>query len=318
MTRFLWRFGGAASLALGAAGCPAFAQDFCGGLSANGQWIGGTEAASDLSTGRTHMEQMALVLQNNEYVALFSVSTPTEARIEAQGRGSGDHQIELRDEGGVVIASDDDLGGNGAARTELTLQPGRYCLSMRSYNGSPMTGFVRVGRREHEPLTTGMDTPSVPQPGDPMAPVTDPAMTGGSCNAGTISAYLSEAPLDAQIGAAPVTATAMVGEVPQWGFTLTQPTALSITAENESADPVITLYDELGSYLAENDDWDGRNARIDMAYRSNPGRTASPCRRYRTLPSRSRSVSRPMTPSLLSAACTNGARPRRRSTAPTR
>ena len=47
-TRMAWRIGAAAGLVLGAA-APAMAQDFCGGLSANGQWIGGTEAASDLA-----------------------------------------------------------------------------------------------------------------------------------------------------------------------------------------------------------------------------------------------------------------------------
>lgn len=264
---------GSAILALAAA-APAFAQDFCGGLSANGQWIGGTEEASDVSAAASYMEQMALVLQSNEYVALFSVSAPTAVRLEAQGRGSGDPMIELRDEGGAVVASDDDSGGNGASRAETTLQPGRYCLSMRSYDGSPMSGFVRVGRTEHEALTAGMDVPV--QPADPLAPSDpaqpfDPGLAGGVCDAATITSYMSDAPLDTQIAAAPVSQTASVNEVPYWGFTLSQPTALSITAENEAADPVITLYDEYGSYLAENDDWDGLNSRIDMAVPLQPG-----------------------------------------------
>ena len=80
-------------------------------------------------------------------------------RLEAQGRGSGDPMIELRDEAGSVVASDDDSGGNGAARAETQLQPGRYCLTMKSYDGAPMSGFVRVGRSEHEPLTTGLEVP---------------------------------------------------------------------------------------------------------------------------------------------------------------
>lgn len=279
-TNFARRLGGTAVIALLAAG-PALAQDFCGGLSANGQWIGGTEAASDVATSSAYMEQMALVLQNNEYVALFSVSQPTSVRLEAQGRGSGDPQIELRDEAGSVALSDDDSGGNGAARAETELQPGRYCLSMRSYDGSPMSGFVRVGRTEHEALTAGTQVAGDPaQPVDPTQPE-DPSNTafpddpfagaGGVCDAATITAYLSDAPLDGQIAAAPVTQSASVGEVPFWGFTLSQPTALSITAENESADPLITLYDEWGSYLADNDDWDGLNSRIDMATPLQPG-----------------------------------------------
>lgn len=276
--KIAWRLGGAAVLALGAA-APALAQDFCGGLSANGQWIGGNEGASDVATAGTHMEQMALVLQNNEYVALFSVSAPTEVRLEAQGRGAGDPQIELRDESGAVVASDDDSGGGGAARAETQLQPGRYCLSMRSYDGSPMTGFVRVGRTDQEALTAGMDAPAdqptdqpTDQPADlPADQPAGPGAPGGVCDAATITAYLSDAPLDGQIAAAPVTATASVDQTPYWGFTLSAPTALSITAENTDADPVITLYDEYGSYLNENDDWDGLNSRIDQGTPLQPG-----------------------------------------------
>lgn len=279
MTRTAWRLGATAALALGAA--PALAQDFCGGVSANGQWIGGTEAASDVTAAASHMEQMALVLQNNEYVALFSVSAPTEVRIEAQGRGAGDPMMDLRDEGGSIVLSDDDSGGNGAARAETTLQPGRYCLSMKSYDGAPMTGFVRVGRTEHAPLTTGLDSepaqvadpvqPADPaQPADPMAPA-DPAMAGAACDASTVKRALAEGPIDAQIASAPIGATASVTEVPYWSFTLSAPTALSITAENETADPVVTLYDEFGTYIAENDDFDGLNSRIDQASPLQPG-----------------------------------------------
>jgi hypothetical protein len=280
MTKTAWRLGATAALALGAA--PAFAQDFCGGISANGQWVGGTEAASDVTTAAAYMEQMALVLQNNEYVALFSVSAPTEVRLEAQGRGAGDPMIDLRDEAGSIVLSDDDSGGNGAARAETTLQPGRYCLSMKSYDGAPMTGFVRVGRMDQAALTTGMDAPVEPtqptepvQPVDPMQPADqpyDPATDmGGVCNPSMITRYLVEGPLDAQIAMGPVSATASTTEVPYWGFTLSAPMALSITAENENADPYVTIYDEYGNYINENDDYDGLNSRIDQSSPLQPG-----------------------------------------------
>jgi hypothetical protein len=244
------------------------AQDFCGGASANGQWIGGTEATSDVATAGAYMEQMALVLQNNEYVALFSASAPTEVRVEAQGRGSGDTVIEIRDETGNLVTSDDDSGGNSASRAETSLEPGRYCVTMTSYDGSPMTAFVRVGRMEHEPLTVGLDAPV--EPTDPTVP-SDPGMIGGVCDPSAITRYLSDAPLDAQFAAGPVSQTASVNEVPYWGFTLSSPTAISITAENEEADPVVVLYDQFGSYLGENDDWDGLNSRLDMSMALQPG-----------------------------------------------
>jgi len=38
---------------------PLAAQDFCGGKGAGGQWIGGTEDASDITTSAAYQEQMA-------------------------------------------------------------------------------------------------------------------------------------------------------------------------------------------------------------------------------------------------------------------
>ncbi len=267
--------GGAAALALlaGAAPGASWAQDFCGGASAHGQWIGGTEAASDAATAAAPLEQMALVLQQNEYVALFSLSQPAEVRLEAQGRGSGDPLIELRNEAGDVIGSDDDSGGNSASRLEQGLEPGRYCLSVRSYDGSPLTGFVRVGRTDQEPLTAGLTAePTDPaQPVDPAQPI-DPAQPvepylNGVCDVATLTRFIGTGPsVDADLAAGGATATASATEVPTWGFRLDGPAAVSITAENPDADPLITLYDEYGSYLAENDDFDGLNARIDINY----------------------------------------------------
>ena len=272
-THFARRLGCASALMLGTAlpavaqdGAQDAAQDFCGGASANGQWVGGDEAASDVATAASHMEQMALVLMQNEYVALFSVSAPTEVRLEAEGRGAGDPVIDLRDEAGTIVLSDDDSGGNGAARAETTLEPGRYCLSMASFDGSPMTGFVRVGRTEHEALTDGLDVAD-PLPVDPLPvdPFVDDA--GSYCDAATVKRDLGDGtPLDAAGTISAATGTASATETPYWGFTLQAPAAVSILAENTDADPLITLYDEYGSYLAENDDYDGLNARIDMSY----------------------------------------------------
>jgi len=139
---------------------PAMAQDanMCGGVGANGQWLGGDEASSDISTSESYVEQMALVLLRNEYVGLFSVSEAGEYRIEAQG-----------------------------------CDP----------NTAP-------------PLTLGQ-------------PVSN------SWNAQNT-----------------------------YSLTLDEPTPLSLTAENEDADPILTLYDPSGNWLAENDDYDGLNSRIDM------------------------------------------------------
>ena len=232
----------------GFAGSGALAQDLCGGIGDAGQWIGGNEAASDIATATAAQEQMALVLGGNEYVALFTLSADSDVRIEAQGRGAGDPQLDVLDATGSVMVSDDDSGGGGSARAETALAAGTYCVAVRSYDGTPMTSFVRVGRSEHEPLTAGLvvedDTP------------TNPPAASLSC--------ADAQPMDGSLDDGGLTGTASVTENGYWRFTLDAPTALTLRATNADADPVMTLYDSTDTYLAENDDYDGLNSQIDM------------------------------------------------------
>lgn len=239
----------AALFALGLAS-PALAEDYCGGVGAGGQWIGGSEAASNITSAGDYQEQMALVLGGNQYVALFSVSDRTNVRVEAAARGAGDTIIDLYDDNGILVLSDDDSGGNGASRGEIDLAPGTYCLAMRSYDNAPLTGFIRVGRTEHEALTMGGDDTSTPDtmttPGDEMGGVCDSMTQATRIDVGT-------------------SGTGSASEVPYWRFSLDREMPVSITAENEDADPLITLYDGFGGYLSENDDFDGLNSRLDMS-----------------------------------------------------
>ncbi|WP_019955599.1 DVUA0089 family protein [Yoonia vestfoldensis] len=228
----------AMSIALLGLASPVLAQSLCGGAGTGGQWIGGDEASSDISTTDTYREQMALVLGGNDYVALFSLSQATDVRLEAAGRGSGDPLIDLLAADGSLILSDDDSGGNAASRAETSLEAGTYCMAMRSYDGGPMTAFVRIGRQEHEPLTDGINTQG------------DPGISGSCAEA-------------VPIGPLGSTVNGSATDTPYWSFTLDEPTAISITAVNESADPVITLYDAAENYITENDDFDGLNSRID-------------------------------------------------------
>lgn len=222
---------------------PAAAQDLCGGIGSGGQWIGGSEASSDLSVTSDYQEQMALVLGGNEHVALFSLSQPTGIRVEAQGRGAGDPQIDLVDGNGNILISDDDSGGNGAARAEVDLDPGTYCLTTTSFDGAPMTAFVRVSRVDQEPLTDGI-----------QATTADTGATSGNCSEGV--------PLGTFAGS--LMSEQSVNAAPFLTFSLAEATALSITASNEDADPVLTLYDSAENYIDENDDSDGLNSRLDL------------------------------------------------------
>jgi len=255
----LTRIGGvAAALMLGSA-LPALAQaGLCGGVGDAGQWLGGDEAGSDISTSAGYLEQMALVLMNNEYVGLFSVTAAGEYRLEGEPRGTGDTVIDLRDAAGNIVVSDDDSGGNAASLAQAWLEPGTYCLSMRSYDGSPLTGYVRVGRLDHEQLTDGFPTTLPPE---------DEFISSwpAYCDSSLVQNHMADGPVNGML-ADGIRLSAGAAEVPFWGFTLSQDATVSITAENPSADPVITLYDGAGNWLAENDDWDGLNSRIDMTW----------------------------------------------------
>lgn len=227
------------------AAVPAAAQDanLCGGVGANGQWLGGDEASSDISTTPSYVEQMALVLLRNEYVGLFTVSEEGEYRIEAQGRGGGDTVLDIRNAAGEIVASDDDSGGEAASRVETVMTPGTYCASMRSFDGAPLTGFVRAARMDQDALTPGFATP-----------IDGGGSDNGECNLSVAQPLTLGEPIANNWSTQNV-----------YSLRLNTPTAISLTAENETADPILTLYDPSGNWLSENDDFDGLNSRIDMA-----------------------------------------------------
>jgi len=226
------------------AALPALAQDasLCGGIGENAQWLGGDEASSDISASPSYVEQMALVLMRNEYVGLFTVSQDGDYRIEAQGRGGGDTVLDVRNAAGEIVASDDDSGGDAASRAETFLAAGTYCASMRSFDGSPITGFVRAGRIDQEPLTAGITDPDIGAGGT------------GECNLSIAQPLTLGEP-----------ATNSWSTQNVYSLRLDAPMSVSLTAENEDADPILTLFDPSGNWLAENDDFDGLNSRIDMA-----------------------------------------------------
>lgn len=225
------------------AALPAAAQDanLCGGAGGNGQWLGGDEASSDIATAPSYIEQMALVLLRNEYVGLFTVSEAGEYRIEAQGRGGGDTVLDVRNAAGEIVVSDDDSGGDAASRAEAFLEPGTYCASMRSFDGSPLTAFVRAARIDQEPLTEGFISPPLTDgTGECDLSVAQPLVIGQSVSNAWSSQNIYSLRVDT-------------------------PMAVSITAENPDADPILTIYDPAGNWLAENDDFDGLNSRVDLA-----------------------------------------------------
>jgi hypothetical protein len=226
---------------------PAAAQESaCGAAVPAGQWVGGTAATSDIATATAPFDLVGAVPPGSYHVSNFTVSQPIPVRVEARGQFGGDPVIELYDQAGTMVLTDDDSGGNFASRGELTLAPGTYCLATRSYGGGPIQADIRVGLVDHAALTMG---------------------SGGSniqaCTAGTPATPLGNGPID-QIAGQEARATNTVNGAPYYRFTLSSPTPVSIRAENQSADPYIYIYDAQGLLLDENDDYNSLNARVDF------------------------------------------------------
>lgn len=241
----------------------ASAQGLCGTIGATGTWIGGSPEVSDIATASGPFTQTGVAIpQEGSSVALFSLSSVTEVRIEALPAPGGDSVIELYDAAGQQVITDDDSGGYPASRAETLLQPGDYCLLTRGFAGGGLTADVRVGLLEHEALTEGLagGFGGGGFDGGPFFVGIDP------CTAATVATPLGNGPIDAQIvpGQPGISATNTVTAVPYYRFTLASPQAVSIRANNPTADPYIYIFDDLGTLLAENDDYNSLNSRVDF------------------------------------------------------
>ena len=250
----------------------ASAQDLtCGGIGASGQWIGGTPEASDISTATAALVLNAVpVPQDGNAVAYFSVSAATDVRLEAQPLPGGDSVIELYDANGALVVTDDDSGGGLASRAEVMLQPGEYCLATRGFAGRGLSADLSVGLLDHETITAGLSGGffgggGALGGGGPLFVGVDP------CLPDTPAQNLAEGAIDGILQNGGVSAVNTITGAPYYRFTLNQPTPVSIRAENPSADPYIYIFDGNGNLLAENDDYQSLNSRIDFTTPLQPG-----------------------------------------------
>jgi hypothetical protein len=253
-----------AAMALALSGTAAVAQaPSCGGLGASGAWIAGDRAASDIATAAEALTREAQeVPRNGEVVTLFFLGADMVVRLEARaGAMGGDPVLELYDAAGGMVVTDDDSGGLLDARAETQLQAGEYCLIVRGFADSPLTADIRVGRLEHAALTEGLRGGFF----DPDGGADGPDFVGiQPCLPTTEATPLTRGPIDAALAQGGAQATNTVTGTPYYRFTLDRPQGLSLRAANEAADPYIYLFDGTGALIAENDDYDSLNSRIDI------------------------------------------------------
>jgi len=249
-----------AAAALFALAAPAAAQGVsCGGIGDGAPWLGGSRDGSDIATAPAPLSLSGIsVAPGTRSVALFTLSQPRDIRVEAAPADPfGDTVLELFDAQGRLVVTDDDSGGDLASRAELDLQPGDYCLAATGYAGSAVTATLQVSRPEMAALTTGLSGGFAGTGDLPMFVGVEP------CLADTPATRLGQGAIDGQL-ANGVAATNSAEAVAYYRFDLSSPQPVTIRAENPSADPYIYLFDGQGNLLAENDDYDGLDSRIDM------------------------------------------------------
>lgn len=238
---------------------PAWAQSgLCGGLGDGGQWMGQGQGGSDIATAAAPLEWAGATVPGTRAVGLFTLGAAMPVRLEAAPtRADGDTLIELFDADGRLLVVDDDSGGALSSRAELTLAPGTYCLAVMGFGGDGVDAAMRVGRLEMPALTAGLAGGFGDWQGGAAFVGIDP------CRADTPARQLGEGPIDADL-AKGVTLAETAAAAPYYRFSLATPRALSIMATNELADPYIYLFDAEGVLLAENDDADNLNSRMDL------------------------------------------------------
>lgn len=237
---------------------PVWAQSgLCAGVGDGGQWMGPGQAGADIANAATALDLAVASQAGARAVGLFSLSATTPVRIEAAPAApDGDTIIELFDADGRLLVIDDDSGGGVSSRAELALEPGVYCLAVMGFGGEAVRADLRVSRLEMQALTAGLAGGFGDwQGGAPFVGI-DP------CLPDTPAITLGTGPIDADLGKG-VTMANSVDAVPYYRFSLAAPQLLSISATNEQADPYIYLFDASGVLLAENDDADSLNSRID-------------------------------------------------------
>lgn len=224
----------------------------CAGPEAVAQWAAGTDSESDISISEIPLDFESNLPNGSRRIerVIFTVSSETDVRLEAFTNGSGDPAIELYDNQGNMIAEDDDGGSGWESRTELSLSPGRYCLSAFSIDDEPIAMQLRIGRVEHDALSNGSDSAESVERESEICTAETPATDLGD---GAIDELLKEG----------LSSTASVNDIAFYRFTTENPQHISISADGESADPVLRLFDSQGQQLAENDDYgSGYNSKI--------------------------------------------------------
>lgn len=224
----------------------------CGG--ADVDWIGAGAEGSDIAAADAVLQVQLSASDDAPGRIAFRVGSERQSlRIEAQG--NGDPGIALLTADGDLIAENDDTPESLNSRIETNLGPGDYCVALRSVGGEDITATVQVARQDQPALLNE----------------TGGGQTIAACMPDTPSAPLAEGALEAAFAGGAVRVVQDGREAGYFRFTLAEPAPVTLRAASDQLDPVIRLYDAAGGLIAENDDADGLNSRLDFPANLMPG-----------------------------------------------
>ncbi len=181
----------------------------------------------------------------------FSLEQAQAITISATGE-SADPSIILYDSQGNSIEENDDFGDGYNSRIPLSepLDSGTYCISVQALEDDDIP--IELSLKAF--VETDLNSDDV-----------------NACLPDTAAKTFAESGID-QLLEKGVSLSASVAETPFYRFSLDGPQAITISAEGESADPVLTLYDGQGNELADNDDYgDSYNSKINLRKPLEPG-----------------------------------------------
>ncbi|RJL20129.1 DVUA0089 family protein [Paracoccus siganidrum] len=238
---------------------PVLAQDapaedtapLCEGMAA--AWIGDGPEGSDISAADAPLSANLSATARAQGLIAFRVTAESQPlRIEAQS--SGDPAITLLTMDGDEIADNDDTPESLNSRIEESVGPGDYCVALRSVGGERIEATLQVGRPDQPALLNESGGGEI-----------------AACSPDTEATALAEGALEAGFASGPVSATQDGNATGYYRFTIAEATPVTLRATSAQLDPHVRLFDSNGGLIAENDDADGTDSRLDFPSNLMPG-----------------------------------------------